>query len=260
MFSNERLQRICDLVNERGSIRVTELSSVLDVSEVTIRRDLEYLSKEKCLQRTHGGAVSVHPVGEEITAPELIRSHRHADEKRMIAQTAWEMICDKDTIFMDGSSTVNELARLIAQQDDKRLCVITPSIAVMFTLKECSNVSVIMLGGEVNYRIGHVEGTLTTESIRNMRADKCFIGVNGIDQSFGFSFPRLIEIDLKCGMMKSSRQSIVLADHSKFGKVYMSRLSERCDIVITDTRLKDYDYEWLTNECMLLFADEKQKT
>ena len=71
---------------------------------------------------------------------------------------------------------------------------------------------------------------------------------------------KLIEIDLKCGMMKSSRQSIVLADHSKFGKVYMSRLSERCDIVITDTRLKDYDYEWLTNECMLLFADEKQKT
>ena len=259
MFSNERLQRICDLVNERGSVRVTELSALLDVSEVTVRRDLELLSKEKRLQRTHGGAVSVHPVGEEITAPELIRSRRHADEKRLIAHAAYEMIKDRDTIFMDGSSTVNELAGLIARRDDKRLIIITPSIGVLLTLKECGSASVIMLGGEVNYRIGHVEGTLTTESIRNMRADKCFIGVNGIDQSFGFSFPRLIEIDLKCGMMKSSRQSIVLADHSKFGKVYMSRLSERCDFVITDTRLKDYDYEWLTNESTLLFADEMQK-
>lgn len=259
MFPNERLQRICDLVNEKGSVRVAELSRSLDVSEVTIRRDLDYLSGEKRLQRTHGGAVSVRPVGEDFTAPELIRSHKHANEKRLIAQTAYDLISDRDTVFMDGSSTVNELANLIAQRDDKRLCVITPSLSVLYALKDCSATTVIMLGGEVNYRIGHVEGTLATESIRNMRADKCFIGVNGIDHSFGFSFPRLIEIDLKCGMMRSSRQSIVLADHSKFGKVYMSRLSERCDVVITDTRLNGYDYDWLTGECTVLFADETRK-
>ena len=107
MFSNERLQRICDLVNERGSIRVTELSSLLDVSEVTIRRDLEYLSKEKCLQRTHGGAVSVHPVGEEITAPELIRSHRHADEKRIIAQTCSDLGVELRARVIDAGKTVS---------------------------------------------------------------------------------------------------------------------------------------------------------
>lgn len=257
MFPNERLQRICDVVNERGSVRVTELSEILDVSEVTVRRDLELLSKEKRLQRTHGGAVSMHPVGDEITAPELIRSHVHVEEKRLIARVAYDMINDKDTVYLDGSSTVNELARLIAKEDEKRLYVITPSLTVLSALSECASASVIMLGGEVNYRLGHVEGTITTEAIRNMRADKCFIGINGIDQSFGFSFPRLIEIDLKCGMMKASRQSIVLADHSKFGKIYMARLSERCDYVITDTRLKDYDYKWLTDECDVLFADER---
>ena len=158
---------------------------------------------------------------------------------------------------MDGSSTVNELARIIVRESDKRLYVITPSLTVLNVLAESTSASVIMLGGEVNYHLGHVEGTLATESIRNMRADKCFIGINGIDQSFGFSFPRLIEIDLKCEMMRASRQSIVLADHSKLGRVYMARLNERCDCVITDTRLKDYDYDWLKGTCTVLFADER---
>ena len=259
MFPNERLRRICDLVNEKRAIRVSELSRLMDVSEVTIRRDLETLAREKRLQRTHGGAVSVHPVGDEITAPELIRSHRNVEEKRRIARVAYDMINDKDTLFMDGSSTVNELAKLIARENDKRLYIITPSLATVSALADCTNASVIMLGGEVNYRLGHVEGTLATESIRNMRADKCFIGINGIDESFGFSFPRLIEIDLKCGMMNSSRQSIVLADHTKFGHVYMARLNARIDCVVTDTRIEGYDYQWLTDSCSVLFADEKLK-
>ena len=255
MFPNERLKRICDLVNEKGSVRVTELSRLLNVSEVTVRRDLELLARDNRLQRTHGGAFSVQPVGEEITAPELIRSHRNVAEKRLIARLAYDMINDKDTLFMDGSSTVNELAKLIAQEDRKRLFIITPSLSTVSALADCASVSVIM----VNYRMGHVEGTLAVESIRNMRADKCFIGINGIDQSFGFSFPRLIEIDLKCGMMQASRRSIVLADHTKFGRVYMARLNRDCDDVVTDTRIRDYDYRWLTERCTVHFADESNK-
>lgn len=258
MLANDRLRRICDLVNEKGSVRVTDLSRLLNVSEVTIRRDLETLARDNRLQRTHGGALTMHPVGDEITAPELIRSQRNVAEKCLIAKVAYDMINEKDTLFMDGSSTVNELAKLIAREDRKRLYVITPSLTTVAALADCASVSVIMVGGEVNYRLGHVEGTLATESIRNMRADKCFIGINGIDQSFGFSFPRLIEIDLKCGMMLSSRQSIVLADHTKFGRVYMARLNRSCDCLITDTRLRDYDYQWLANECTVLFADERE--
>ena len=258
MLANERLRRICDLVNEKGSARVSDLSRLLDVSEVTIRRDLEILARDNRLQRTHGGALSMQPVGDEITAPELIRSQKNVAEKRMIARVAYDMINEKDTIFMDGSSTVNELAKLIALEDRKRLYVITPSLTTVAALADCASVSVIMVGGEVNYRLGHVEGTLAAEAIRNMRADKCFIGINGIDRSFGFSFPRLIEIDLKCGMMQSSRQSIVLADHTKFGRVYMARLNTRCDCVITDTRIRDYDYKWLINDCNVVFADERE--
>ena len=259
MYANERLRRICDLVNEKGAVRVADLSRLMNVSEVTIRRDLETLAQDRRLQRTHGGAISMQPVGAEITAPELIRSGRNVAEKRLIARVAYDMINDKDTLFMDGASTVNELARIIAREDRKRLYVITTSMSVVTTLQDCSSVSVIMVGGEVNYKLGHVEGTLATESIRNMRADKSFIGINGIDQSFGFSFPRLSEIDLKCGMMQSSRQSVVLADHSKFRRVYMARLNTSCDVLITDTRIRDYDYQWLMEECTVLFADEMDK-
>lgn len=257
MLPNERLQRICDLVNERRAMRVSELSRLMDVSEVTIRRDLDLLARGGSLQRTHGGAMSIHPVADEFTAPELIRSRKNVGEKRQIARLAYGMINDKDTIFMDGSSTVNELAKLITRENDKRLLIITPSLSTVAALADCANASVIMLGGEVNYRLGHVEGTLATEAIRNLRADKCFIGINGIDESFGFSFPRMIEVDLKCGMMNSSRKSIVLADHSKFGHVYMARLNARVDCVITDTRIENYDYQWLTDRCSVLFADEK---
>ena len=259
MYANERLRRICDLVNEKGAVRVADLSRLMNVSEVTIRRDLETLAQDRRLQRTHGGAISMQPVGAEITAPELIRSGRNVEEKRLIARVAYDMINDRDTLFMDGASTVNELARIIAREDRKRLYVITTSMSVVTTLQDCSSVSVIMVGGEVNYKLGHVEGTLATESIRNMRADKSFIGINGIDQSFGFSFPRLSEIDLKCGMMQSSRQSVVLADHSKFRHVYMARLNTSCDVLITDTRIRDYDYQWLMEECTVLFADEMDK-
>ena len=256
MFPNERLERICDLVNEKKSVRVSELSQLLDISEVTIRRDLETLAREKRLQRTHGGAVSIHPVGDEITAPELIRSNRHVEEKRIIAEAAYGLINEKDTVFMDGSSTVNELARIIAREDRMRLFIITPSLSIVSTLAGCASVSVVMLGGEVNYRHGNVEGMLTTKGIRDMRADRCFIGINGIDQSFGFSIPRFIDAEQKNAMMASSRQSIILADHSKFGRVYMSHLSSRCDYVVTDTRIRDYDYQWLAGECKVLFADE----
>jgi len=147
MFPNERLKRICDLVNEKGSVRVTELSRLLNVSEVTVRRDLELLARDNRLQRTHGGAFSVQPVGEEITAPELIRSHRNVAEKRLIAQLAYDMINDRDTLFMDGSSTVNELAKLIAREDRKRLFIITPSLSTVSALADCASVSVIMVGG-----------------------------------------------------------------------------------------------------------------
>lgn len=256
MFPEERKQKICDLVNEKRSIKVTELSQLMGISEVTIRRDLEELSRQKRLLRTHGGAMAMYSVGSEISAAELILSNKNIEEKQSIAALAYTLISDKDTIFADGSSTVHELMKLIAAGEKKQIIVVTTSMTTVSVLADSSNAKVIMLGGEVNYRHNHVEGYLTTEAIKNLRADKCFIGINGIDETFGYSTPRFPEAEQKGEMIRSSIQSFILADKSKFGNTYLARVNVECDYIITDERKWDYNYDWLADRCTMLFASE----
>lgn len=259
MFPEERKQKICDIVNESGSAKVTELSQLMNISEVTIRRDLEELDQQKKLVRTHGGAIAMYSVGSEISAPELILSNKNVEEKRSIAALAYSLICDKDTIFADGSSTVHELIKLIAAGEKQDLLIIATSIVTVNALSECKNVKVIMLGGEINYRHNHVEGALTTKAIRSLRADKCFIGINGIDETFGYSTPRFPEAEQKAEMINASIQSFILADESKFGKVYLAKVDANCDFIITNSRNPDYAYDALAEKCRVLFADDWPK-
>ena len=185
--------------------------------------------------------------------------HKNYEEKMLVARAAYSLLNEKDTLFMDGSSTVHELVKLIAEGEKKHLYIITSSLSTVSALSECESITVIMLAGEVNYRHNHVEGHLTMEGIRSMRADKCFIGINGIDASFGFSTPRFVDADMKDLMITSSLQSFILADHSKFGSVYMAKVTDQCNTLITDTRIDDYDYKWLDGRCNVLFADEMVK-
>ncbi len=259
MFPEERKQKICDLVNEKRSIKVTELSQLMGISEVTIRRDLEELSRQKRLLRTHGGAIAMYSVGSEISAAELILSNKNVEAKRNIAALAYKLISEKDTIFADGSSTVHELIKLIAAGEKQQLIVVTTSMTTVSELSESKNAKVIMLGGEVNFRHNHVEGYLTTEAIKNLRADKCFIGINGIDETFGYSTPRFPEAELKSEMIRSSIQSFILADQTKFGNTYLARMSVECDYIITDERKQGYEYDWLADRCTVLFANESDK-
>lgn len=256
MLPEERKKKICDTVNDRHSIKVFELSQLTGASEVTIRRDLDELSHQKRLKRTHGGAISIDLVGEAISAPELIRSHKNLVEKYNIARAAYSMIDNKDTIFADGSSTVHELIKLIASGNRRQLVIITTSLNTVSVLADSQQVKLIILAGELNYHHSHVEGHLTTEGIRNMRADKCFIGINGIDESFGLSTPRFSDAETKEAMIHSSRQSFVVADKSKFGMVYMARVNMNSDYIITDERKKNYSYDWLKDQSNVVFANE----
>ena len=259
MFPEERKQKICDFVNERRAVKVSELSQLMGISDVTIRRDLEELSRQKRLLRTHGGAIAIYSVGSEISAPELIQSNTNIEEKRRIAQLAYSLINEKDVIFADGSSTVHELVNLIATGDKKNLVVVTTSLTTVSVLNESPNAKVIMLAGEVNFRHNHVEGYMTTEGIKNLRTDKCFIGINGIDETFGYSTPRFPEAESKSEMLRSSIQSFILADKSKFGNTYLARITVDCDYIITGVRKPDYNYDWLADRCTVLFASEHEK-
>lgn len=259
MFAAERQQMIYDMICEKGSVKVTELSQLLKISEVTIRRDLEELRNQNKILRTHGGAMAMYSVANEVSAPELISSRKCVDEKCRIAERAYSFVKDNDTIIADSSSTVYELIKLIATGKKKHILVITTSMLTMGTLAACDDVKVIMTGGEVNYRHNNLEGHITKEIIKSLRADKCFIGVNGIDEKFGYSTPRFEDAEAKALMVKSGIESFLLADNTKFGKTYLARINAQCDYLITDTQLAGYDYEWLFERTNLIFANQKKK-
>ena len=107
MFAEERQERIFQIVNQRSSVRVSELSDELDISEVTIRRDLDELQRQKRIIRTHGGAMSTYSAGKGKTYSQ--HAAREVDLKQKIAKAAYDMIQDDDTILLDNSSTDNEV-------------------------------------------------------------------------------------------------------------------------------------------------------
>lgn len=256
MFAEERQLKIYDIICERRSVKVGELSQMLDISEVTIRRDLEELHRQNKILRTHGGAMIKYSVGNEYSVPELISSDRCIDAKRQIAVTAYNFVEENDTIIVDSSSTVYELVRLIVTGKKKGMSIITPSLSMVSLLSGCSNCKVIMPGGVINYHQNNVEGRITRETIQSLRVDKSFIGINGIDSSFGFSASKMEDAELKSIIMDSSMQNFILADSTKFGKTYLSRINNICDVLITDKRKEGYDYAWLEEQTNLVVARE----
>lgn len=255
MFPEERKQKIYELVSEQKSIKVSELSRILKISEVTIRRDLDELDSQNMLHRTHGGAMAVYAVGIPLPISDL--RTKNIEKKKKIAALAYNCIKDNDTILIDASSTVNELVKLIATGNKKNLIIVTTSIISLATLNgPNNNHKVIMVGGEANYKVEAIEGTIATNFIKEVRADKSFLGVNGIDEKFGYSTPRFEDAEIKKNMINSSLQSFILADSTKFGKTYLAKIKASYDYIITDSRRPGYQYDWLENAGTILFAED----
>lgn len=254
MFAEERQERICQIVNQRSSVKVSELSNELDISEVTIRRDLDELQRQNRIIRTHGGAMSTYNVGKPISFSHLIS--KETALKQLIAKVAYDMINDYDTILLDTSSTVNELVQLIAQGSKKNLRVITTSITAVQTLAKTGNCTVQIVGGEVNYDHQTVEGSAACRFIKDIRVDKCFVGINGVDEDFGFSTPRYADADIKTNMFHAAHCSFVLADHTKLGKTYLAKI-DLPDYLITDRMVDGFAYETLSPSTAVIFANDR---
>lgn len=251
MFAEDRQKKICEIVNQRNTVKVSELSDVLDTSEVTIRRDLEELQRQKRIIRTHGGAMSTYNVGKPINFTQLIS--RECSEKHQIAMAAYDMIEDDDTILLDTSSTVNELINVIASGSKKNIRIITTSLVALEALRNAKHCAVQIVGGEINFDWKTVEGSAACRFIRDIRVDKTFIGINGIDENFGFSTPRYMDADIKIEMLHSAHCGIVLADHTKMGKTYLARI-DTPDYLITDKEVSGFSYDSLRSAVNIVFA------
>ncbi len=234
MLVAERHQKIVELVNEKLSVRVSELSAMFGVTEETIRRDLEKLEKEELLRRSHGGAVSIKK--EETEIPFLEREITNASEKRKIAKEAVKLINPGDQIVLDASTTAWYMAK---ELPDMPLSVLTNSIKVAFELSMKEQIKVISTGGMLLPESLSFVGPLAERSLQMYHVNKAFISCKGVHLDAGLSDSNEWQALLKKQMMSISDQTILLVDSTKFGVrtfVQVARLNQVHQI-ITDTNL-----------------------
>ncbi|MEK5254017.1 DeoR/GlpR family DNA-binding transcription regulator [Paenibacillus sp. FSL F4-0125] len=231
MLIADRYERIVELVNERGSIRVSELSTLCQVTEETIRRDLDRLEKVGRLLRSHGGAVSLRDRQPET--PYAEREIMNAAEKQRIAREAVLMIKPGDRILLDASTTAWYMASLLP---DMPLTVLTNSIRVAAELSGKERIDVISTGGQLSRRSMSFVGHLAERSLELYHVDKMFFSCKGFHLERGASESNELQAMVKRKMIAIAEQVILLCDSSKFGIQAFTHVAttSELDVVITD--------------------------
>lgn len=235
MLVAERQQKIVDTVNERKSIRVTELSQIFSVTEETIRRDLEKLESEKKLSRSHGGAISINP-SDSLEIPYTQREITNVEEKNQIALEAVKHVEEGDKVILDASTTAWYMAKSLP---DIQITVLTNSIKVAMALSTKKQITVISTGGTLLPKSLSFVGPLAESSLDTYHVNKAFISCKGLHIDRGISESDEQQARIKKKMIDSADSVCIMIDHSKFGVQAFSRLSglEVIDNIITDNKV-----------------------
>ena len=229
----ERHQFILQRLKERGNVTIQELSDLMEVSGVTIRKDLKLLEDKNLLFRTRGGGSITNPYAFEKPIDE--KALIHADEKQKIAKAALELIGQYDSVIIGSGSTVFELARCL--HPTEKLTVITPAVKVAAELSSRTQVEVLQLGGLIRPNSSSVVGSFAEKMLDNLSCGLLFVGVDGIDFDFGLSISNLAETSLNQKMIDAAQTVVVLADSSKFGKRGIGKIGnlDQIHYLITDS-------------------------
>lgn len=212
MLALNRHRRLLDLLHQRGSLRTAEVASLMDVAEETIRRDFEKLEREGQLKRSHGGAVRLESVRREFSAAE--RAVQHTAEKQRIAAAAARHVEPGQTVYLDGSTTVLEFARVLP---DMALTILTNSLPVVSVLAERPAIRVVVIGGDLQAGAMSCTGSAAEQMLRQFRIDVAFLSCRGIDARRGLSDASEGHANLKRCAVAQAEATILLADASKSG-------------------------------------------
>ena len=237
MTKEERHQLILDTLMKHESIQVSDLSSLLGVSTVTIRKDLTELEKGSKLYRSHGKAILINPYINNRSINEKERLFR--EEKKKVGQFAASLITKDDSIIIASGTTVLALARCI--RPIHKLTVISASLQVSEILGVNEAVDIVQLGGTLRHSSLSAVGKYAESPLSEFSCSKLFLGVDGIDIDFGITTTDIREADLNKVMMHSAQKTIVLADSSKFRRRGFSKIAnmDEIDLIITDSGISD---------------------
>ncbi len=244
MLQAERQDQILEILRRDLTIRGSHLSELLGVSEMTIRRDLDLLEKQGLLERTHGGAV--------LKQERLIdkfqyhsSSRENPREKRRIAARASAMIEPDDTIYIGEGFTVTQVIRHV--KPNMHFTIFTNNLGVISEMKHTA-AELVLLAGTYNPATHALAGPLTMEMIRQVNATKVFLGADSLSLSAGLTTANLDIAVIERSMIRhTSGKVIVIADHSKFGRVAEISIAplKHIDVVITNKKIpSDFQKEF----------------
>lgn len=242
MLAAERQALILDEVQRRGAATVGELAGRFEVSEMTIRRDLDALVARGALDKVHGGATTRRGTGAPSTDEPGFRAkqRRQQAEKEAIAKAAAALVEPGSAIGLSAGTTTWALARHLRQIP--RLTVVTNSIRIADELHDDdrTDLAVVLTGG-VRTPSDALVGPVAVSSLLQLHLDVVFLGVHGIDEAAGFTTPNLLEADTDRALVAAGRRLVVVADHTKWATVGISTIArlDEADVLVTDDALPD---------------------
>jgi len=257
MLSNQRRDKILDLLKEDGSAKVIELARIFKVTEVTIRQDLEKLDKEGLVVREHGG-VYLKTVEDQVRNFALI-NQENLREKEIIAQTCLDFINPGDVIILDSGSTTTEIAKKI--KDISGLTVITNALNIALMLGANPNIHVVMTGGEFKPPTLSLTGQKAADFFKGLNVQKLFLATAGISLKSGLTYPSISDLVVKKAMIDAADITYLVADSSKIGKNAFASLGalSLIDYIITDEGIQEkHKQVFKDNEIELIIAEKKK--
>jgi DeoR/GlpR family transcriptional regulator of sugar metabolism len=226
----ERRQRVLDLVHRKGLAALEDIAREIEVSQSTLRRDLNYWHEQGVLKRTHGGAIYL---GDGSSLPALEeRTGRQAEEKRAIARAAAERIRDGDALLLDGGTTTLEVARLLV---GRPLQIVTNSLPIANLFASDRETDLIILGGYVYPKTGVALGPMTVKAMEDVHVQQAILSCGGITAK-GLFNSNLLLVETERRMLRCADEVVVVADHTKIGRQALAFL---CELSAIDTLIVD---------------------
>ncbi|KYG89315.1 transcriptional regulator [[Bacillus] sp. KCTC 13219] len=252
MQPKDRRELILEQLNVNEKIEIDQLVEQLNVSAMTIRRDLNILEAEEKIIRTHGGAVLNKPLVNEVSFQ--IKETKYSQQKKRIAQTALQYIKDHSTILLDAGTTNLEIAKRL--KGKRNLTVLTNDIRIAVELMD-SDIKVIVTGGELQNNTGAIFGPLTEQVLKNIHVDQFFLGSHAVHIDAGITAPTFEKASMKQLMIECAEATLLVVDSSKFDQKSLAKVCDLFSIdgIITDDGIPAQYMETLKEKCEVIIAE-----
>jgi len=239
MLASQRQEAILAAIRREGAARIADLVESLQVSDMTVRRDIAQLARRGLVQRVHGGAVDPRRAAHEPGFS--AKAHLYSPEKRAVAAAAVAHLAPGGAVALSAGTTTYLAAQVLAADTALRpLTVVTNSLPAAAVLHEAADptLSVVLTGGTRTPSDALV-GPVATRALETLRVDVLLLGVHGVDPEAGLTTPNLLEAETNRALVQAAGRTVVVTDHSKWGVVGLARMADlsEVDLLITDDGL-----------------------